>query len=87
MNSPRKTMRSQNGADKMNGKATNGHTNGQAEAESPELVEEDEMPPSRPLTPHEQMDIMRSIEEEDDLQTGLPSERDLEVSGTVGSLS
>lgn len=37
------------------------------------------MPPSRPLTPHEQIDIMMAIENEDDLQTGLPSDRDLEV--------
>ncbi|XP_053383461.1 dynein axonemal heavy chain 3-like [Mercenaria mercenaria] len=36
------------------------------------------MPPSRPLTPHEQIDIMMAIEHEDDVQTGLPTDRDLE---------
>lgn len=46
---------------------------------SPDLPEVEEMPPSRPLTPHEQIDIMMAIEHEDDIQTGLPSERDLEV--------
>ena len=44
-----------------------------------DLPEVDDTPPSRPLTPHEQMDIMREIEKEDDEQTGLPSDRDLEV--------
>lgn len=39
----------------------------------------DETPPSRPLTPNEQIDIMTAIEREDDLETGLPSDRDLEV--------
>lgn len=39
----------------------------------------DETPPSRPLTPNEQIDIMMAIEKEDDLETGLPTDRDLEV--------
>lgn len=38
-----------------------------------------ELPPSRPLTPTEQMDIMRAIEEEEAQQSGEPNERDLEV--------
>ncbi|XP_052264555.1 dynein axonemal heavy chain 3-like isoform X1 [Dreissena polymorpha] len=69
------------------GKAVNGKDNGHAangngydgdHSPREQLEEVDEMPPSRPLTPHEQMDIMRSIEIEDDIQTGLPTERDLE---------
>ena len=47
--------------------------------QSPELVEVDETPPSRPLTPNEQIDIMMAIEREDDVVTGLPSDRDLQV--------
>ena len=40
-----------------------------------------ELPPSRPLTPSEQMDIMLAIEQEELEATGIPSERDEEVRG------
>ena len=49
------------------------------EMASPEMMEIDDRPPSRPLTPNEQMDIMLAIETEDIEQTGIPSDRDLEV--------
>lgn len=39
----------------------------------------EELPPSRPLTPSEQMDIMYSIENEEKEQSAEPSKRDLEV--------
>lgn len=38
-----------------------------------------ELPPSRPMTPNEQMDIMRAIEDEVLQATGIPSERDEQV--------
>ncbi|WAQ96862.1 DYH3-like protein [Mya arenaria] len=76
--SPRNVSRAKTSMEKMNGKRANGHANGHEEGLSPELEEVEEMPPSRPLTPNEQMDIMRSIETEDDIQTGLPTDRDLE---------
>lgn len=38
-----------------------------------------ELPPSRPMTPNEQMDIMRAIEDEVLQATGTPSERDEQV--------
>ena len=47
------------------------------------LPEIPELPPSRPLTPSEQMDIMLAIEEEEMQSTGTPSERDEEVSCLV----
>ena len=46
---------------------------------SPALPDIQELPPSRPLTPIEQMDIMLAIEEEEKQSTGIPSERDEEV--------
>ena len=46
---------------------------------SPDMMEVQEGPPSRPLTPNEQIDIMLAIETEDMDQTGTPSDRDLEV--------
>ena len=49
------------------------------EMASPEMMEVDDRPPSRPLTPNEQMDIMLAIETEDIEQTGIPTDRDLEV--------
>ncbi|XP_041362756.1 dynein heavy chain 3, axonemal-like isoform X2 [Gigantopelta aegis] len=42
------------------------------------IPEVEELPPSRPLTPTEQMDIMLAIEEEVKSETGEPSEKDLE---------
>jgi hypothetical protein len=45
--------------------------------------EEPEPPPSRPLTPSEQTDIMLALEDEEESQQGLPSDRDLQV-GTMG---
>ncbi|KAL8573170.1 Dynein heavy chain 3, axonemal [Nucella lapillus] len=42
------------------------------------LPEISELPPSRPLTPSEQMDIMLAIEEEELQSTGTPSGRDAE---------
>ena len=38
-----------------------------------------ELPPSRPMTPNEQMDIMLAIEDEVKQDTGEPSERDEKV--------
>lgn len=38
-----------------------------------------DLPPSRPMTPNEQMDIMRAIEDEVLQATGTPSERDEQV--------
>ncbi|KAK6187847.1 hypothetical protein SNE40_005782 [Patella caerulea] len=42
------------------------------------LPDIDSLPPSRPLTPTEQMDIMLAIESEELQQTGTASDRDLE---------
>ncbi|XP_046326217.1 dynein axonemal heavy chain 3-like [Haliotis rufescens] len=53
----------------------NGLVNGQL---SPRQEVVPELPPSRPLTPTEQMDIMRAIEEEEAQLSGEPNERDLE---------
>ena len=44
-----------------------------------EEVEEEELPPSRPLTPTEQLTIMKCIETENLSHVGEPSESDLEV--------
>lgn len=38
------------------------------------------VPPSRPMTPSEQINIMLDIEAEEIQRHGLPSERDVEVS-------
>lgn len=38
-----------------------------------------EMPPSRPMTPSEQVDIMLAIEEEELQATGAPTQQDEEV--------
>ena len=46
-----------------------------------------ELPPSRPMTPNEQMDIMRAIEDEVLQATGLPSERDEQVWNTFCNIS
>ena len=51
-----------------------------------EQEEMNELPPSRPLTPSEQLDIMRYIEEEELQVAGEPSDRDKEV-GTLPRLS
>ncbi|KAK3579501.1 hypothetical protein CHS0354_028323 [Potamilus streckersoni] len=82
--SPRKMARSktvvekaQNGrlADEVNGHIENG---GSPERTSPRIPEDSDLPPSRPLTPNEQMDIMLAIEREDQEESGQPSDRDLE---------
>lgn len=39
-----------------------------------------EIPPSRPFTPNEQLDIMRAFEDHEITETGEPSSRDEEVS-------
>ncbi|XP_061175178.1 dynein axonemal heavy chain 3-like [Saccostrea echinata] len=59
-------MNGHNGIDK-NGYSLNGHE---------VLPDIQELPPSRPMTPNEQMDIMRAIEDEVIQETGIPSERD-----------
>jgi len=38
-----------------------------------------DLPPSRPLTPNEQMDIMLSIEDDEKQRVGEPTVRDEEV--------
>ena len=38
-----------------------------------------DLPPSRPFTPNEQMDIMRAFEDHELSETGEPSARDEEV--------
>lgn len=38
-----------------------------------------DLPPSRPFTPSEQMDIMRAFEDHELSETGEPSNRDEEV--------
>ena len=41
---------------------------------------EEVQPPSRPLTPTEQLTIMKTIETEESQLVGKPTERDLDVS-------
>lgn len=75
---PQAASRSKTTLDKaVNGKAING-ANGDVNGHTSPLPEISELPPSRPLTPTEQMDIMLAIEEEELHTTGLPSDRDEE---------
>ena len=56
---------------------------GPADLSKTPLPDIPELPPSRPLTPSEQMDIMRAIEQEEVDATGIPSDRDEEVGGRL----
>jgi hypothetical protein len=57
-----------------NGYSLNGHD---------VLPDIQELPPSRPMTPNEQMDIMIAIEEEVLQATGTPSDRDGQVGNST----
>ncbi|XP_033740540.1 dynein heavy chain 3, axonemal-like isoform X1 [Pecten maximus] len=60
----------ENGVNGVNGEQKNGMNGYEV------LPDIQDLPPSRPMTPTEQMDIMLAIEEENRQQTGEPTERD-----------